>query len=171
MEVFIARYSRWRLGLLFALALGFVALGFFLMFETGDGGGIVIGGLSTGFFGLCALLIGRKAFDTRVQLRIDRQGVFTRGWSDGVIGWDGISEVSTWHHRGQRFIILSLEDRAVHPPRPGLAAWTAGINRRLTGGDVPIALTGMDRGFDEAFAAIEHFRKAAREGSSASPGP
>lgn len=171
MEEFTARHSRWRLALLFALALGFVALGFVLALDASDAGGLVIGGLSAGFFGLCAVVIGRKAFDTRVQLRIDRQGVFSRGWSDGVIGWDGISEVSTWHHRGQRFVVLSLKDRAAWPPRPGLAAWTAGINRRLTGGDIPIGLTGMDRGFDEAVAAIEHFRKAAREGSAASPGP
>ena len=30
----------------------------------------------------------------------------------------------------------------------------------LTGGDVTITLTGMDRNFEEVFAAIEHYRSA-----------
>ncbi|MEV0671937.1 hypothetical protein [Mycobacterium sp. NPDC050441] len=31
-------------------------------------------------------------------------------------------------------------------------------NRRLTGGDIAISLTPMDRGFDEALTVIEDYR-------------
>lgn len=159
MEAFAARHSRWRLGLLFALSLSFVALGLLFAIETRDAAGLVFGGIATAFFGLCAVVIGFRVFDRRVQVRIDCEGIFCRSWSDHAIGWEDIAEVSTWNHRGQRFIILSLKDRARHPPRRGLAAWTAGANRRLTGGDVPLGLTGSDRGFAQALGAIQHFRR------------
>ena len=40
----------------------------------------------------------------------------------------------------------------------GLAAKLAFLNRKLTGGDISISMTATDRSYDEAMAAIEHFR-------------
>lgn len=40
-----------------------------------------------------------------------------------------------------------------------MSALDAGANRRLTGGDVPLGLTGMGRGFAQALDAIQHFRR------------
>ncbi|MEE4206790.1 MAG: STM3941 family protein [Erythrobacter sp.] len=170
MEEFTARPSRWRLGLLCASSLGFVVIGLVLALDRTDAVGQAIGWANAGFFGLCAGVIGRQAFDRRVQLRIGREGIQWTRWSDAVIGWDEIEAVGTWSHGGQRFIVLDLADPARFPGS-GLQGWLAGANRRLTGGDIAIALTGTDRSVAEALAAIDHFGAAARGGSPASPCP
>lgn len=168
METFIAQYSRWRLVALFLSAVGFVALGMWMVGAFGEVPSsrrhsasyfIAIGWLSILFFGLCGVGIVSKLFDERSQLLIDSFGVLWIPWSDQLIPWSEIRDVTTWNYKHQRFIVLHLRDATRFPGR-GLSSRLAGSNRMLTGGDISISLTGTNRSYGDAMEAIERFRLA-----------
>ena len=163
---FIAYNSRWRVTLIFLGAVGFVALGLWMVGAFGEvpssrrrsaGYTMGIGWLCILFFGFCAVAIVKKFFDDRAQLRIGRSGIVWSPWSDQLIPWSEITDVTTWSYRGQKAIILHLDNPDRFPGR-GLTAKLAGANRKLTGGDISISLTGTDRSHDDAIEAITHFR-------------
>ena len=163
---FVTYPSRWRIALLVLGSVAFVVLGAWMV---GGFGPVpvspryppeeifAVGWLSVTFFGLCGAMWTRRLFDGREQLRIGPAGVRSASWSDQTIPWSEIVDVTTWSYRRQRAIILHLRNRGRFPGR-GLAALLAGANRKLTGGDVAISLTGTSRSFDEALAAITRFR-------------
>lgn len=165
MDDFVAFTSPWRAALLILGAIAFVAGGLWMGGAFGAPPAssryspmlvLTIGWFSVAFFGLCGLVGLRRLFDRREQLRIGRAGIRSARWSDQTIPWSEIVDVTTWSYRGQKVIILHLRDPASFPGR-GVAAILAGANRKLTGGDVSIALTGTDRSVDEALAAIAYF--------------
>lgn len=168
-ESFVAYPSRWRRGLLALLSLGFVTLGLWMVgtfgpvptsrrypyMET-----LIIGWVCLIFFGLCAAAYVPKLIETGEQLRIDASGIRFSQWSHLTIPWEEISGITNWSYRRSRFIVLHLS----HPerfPGKGLGALLAGTNRRMTGGDICISLTGMDRRYDEAIAAISRYKRLA----------
>jgi hypothetical protein len=96
-------------------------------------------------------------FDKNEELRIGPAGIRWTPWSDQTIPWSDVIDVTTWKHRGQSVIVLHLRDATRFPGKPAGAAF-AGVNRMLTGGDIAISLTGMDRSFRDGLSAIERFR-------------
>lgn len=146
--------------------VGFVALGLWMVgafvevpssrrFSAGYTMGI--GWLSILFFGFCAVSIVKRFFDERAQLHIGTKGIVRSPWSDQLIPWSEITDVTTWSHRGQKFIVLHLKNPGRFPAR-GMLSKLAGVNRKLTGGDISISLTGTDRSYDDAMSAITRFR-------------
>ena len=167
MQDFVALPSRWRLALMALGAAAFVAIGLWMAGMFGAAPRTdrysadatnAIGWICVAFFALCGVAIVRRLFDTRAQVRIGPHGILWVRLSDRTIPWSDITDITEWSHRGQRMIILHLRDPARWPPR-GVSALLAGANRALTGGDVAISLTGTDRSFDEAVAAIGRFRR------------
>lgn len=165
---FVAYNSRWRLALIFLCAVGCVALGMWSVGAFGEppssrrysaGFTMGIGWLCIVFFGACGLAIGKKFFDDRPQLQIGPSGIRSLPWSDQVIPWSEITDVTVWSYRQQKAIILHLKNPG-HFPGRGLRAKLAGANRMLTGGHISISLTGTDRSHDDAMSAIAHFRGA-----------
>jgi hypothetical protein len=118
------------------------------------------------FFGICAVAWIAKLFDAREQLRIGSAGIRYAAWSDRTVPWSEIIDVTTWTFKRQKMIILHLRDAARFPGR-GLAARMARANRMLTGGDIAISLTGLDRDCDDALLAIANFRNAAASNAPA----
>jgi hypothetical protein len=176
MNDFVAYTSRGRTGLLALGAAAFVVIGLWMGGAFGSppvsGGfsgwfGIFIGWFGVLFFGLCLAVFIRRFFDTREQLRIGPAGIRSAPWSDQTIPWSEIVNVTTWGYMRQRSIILHLRDPARFPGR-GLAALLAGANRKLTGGDIGISLTGTDRSLNEAMSAIESFRRPTAFGDGSS---
>jgi hypothetical protein len=169
MADFIAHGSKWRIALLLVGCMAFVATGLWFIgfFEalpppTGEAAPSVVsfvGWASILFFGVCFVAGVRQFFDGEEQLRISAAGIRCKRWCDDTIRWDDITFVDVWEHRGQKIIMLYLKDASKYPSR-GLAGKLAGVNRAIAGGDVGISLTGMDRGFAEAMAAIAYFRPA-----------
>jgi hypothetical protein len=156
---FVAKPSRWRMALLLLGALVFVLGGAWMVGWVGtpppDAPGW-IGWAALGFFGLAAAVIAVRLFDDQDVVRIGTTGIWFRYHSDDLIPWHEIVDIGVWQHRGQRVIVLKL----CHPdrfPARGIAGALAGANRALTGGDVAISLTGTDRSFAEAMAAIERY--------------
>lgn len=118
---------------------------------------VVIGWFSILAFGFSGLIWSRRLFTKRAHVRIGSNGFFSAQWSDQTIPWPEIEDVTTWTLKGQKDIILHLRDPTRFPGR-GLAAISAGANRRLTGGDIAVSLNGTDRTVEEALASIARFR-------------
>jgi len=166
MEEFVAQHSRVRLALILLGAVGFVWAG--LLF-VGAFGPLtpasrryspeffaIVGWLSLTFFGACAIVIAKRLIEGGEALRIGQTGISFAAWSDQTIPWSEITNISEWRFRGQRSIILHLRDPNRFPGR-GILGFAANANRALTGGDVAISLTGTNRSFDEAVAAIARY--------------
>lgn len=116
-----------------------------------------IGVIGTVLFASLGVLVVIRFFDRGEQLRVSSDGIYYKQWSETVIPWDQIVGVTVWQYRRQRAIILHLTDPRRFPSTTVLGR-LAGANRRLTGGDIAITLTPMDRGFDETLAVIEDYR-------------
>ena len=168
METFIAYNSRWRLSAILFGVLGFVTLGMWMAGVFGVVPSsrrysatllVVIGWFCIVFFSVCGVATFRKIFDERPQLTIDSSGVLWTPWSDRLIPWSEIQDVTTWSHRNQNFIVLHLRNAELFPGK-GLNAKLAGANRVLTGGDIAISLTGSNRSYGDAMSAIERFKQA-----------
>lgn len=99
--------SKGKLVLMFAGSLLFVAAGFWFIkapetftetiFKPSPTLIIILGYASIIFFGLCAVFIFRKLFDTKAGVVIDDKGIHdnSSGVSAGFIPWSDISNIST----------------------------------------------------------------------------
>jgi hypothetical protein len=166
MKPFIAHYLLWKLLAMLCLALGFVATSAWIVgfwgVSLGPGIGWV-GWIGMVFFGLCALAIAKRVFERDEQLRICDHGIRFKSWSNDTVPWSEIEYISTWSTHGQSSILLHLKDRSLFPSTKILGKLTD-LNRAMTGGDIPIQLTGTNKSFEEALAAIENFRSRASIG-------
>lgn len=163
MGEFVAYPSKWRIALLALLAAGFVVGGLWMVGLFGPIPSsrrhpaievFVMGWVCTAFFGLCCVATVKRIFDSGEDLRVGPTGIMVRSWSDQVIPWSEIADVTTWRGRS---IILHLRNPSLFPGR-GMSAMMTRINRMVTGGHVDVMLTGSDRSFDEAMDAIAQFR-------------
>jgi hypothetical protein len=166
MEDFVARTSRWRTAFMTIGSIGFVAIGIWM---TGLAGPVPVslraslfvielwGWLGILFGGMCAVVIGKLWWTNAERLRISKSGIRWTGWSEQMIPWEEITDVTEWRYKGTKSIMLHLRDPSRFPGK-GLAGLAGRANRALTGGDVGITLTVTDRKFDEAMSAIASFR-------------
>ena len=166
MEDFVAYSSRARVAFLVLVCAGFVAVGLWLSGTFGEipqsrrysqNYGQVIGWLTVTFFGFVAVSLLPLLFKTSQQLHLSAAGLRWKEWSDDLIPWSEVAEVSTWSQYGQRSIVVHLKDRGRFPGR-GPRALLNILNRRFSGGDLLISMNSTNRSFDETLAAIEHFR-------------
>ena len=166
MQDFVAHNSRRRLAAIFVFTAGFIGLGTWFVGGFGEAPsstrrptayGIAISWFCILFFGLCGLVIVKKFFDDKPQLQIGPSGIQWAPWSDEIIPWSEITDVTTWSYNGQKTIVLHLNEPSRFPGR-GLSAKLRGANRMLTGGDVTISMTGTNRCYDDAMAAIASYR-------------
>jgi hypothetical protein len=166
MRDFVAYMSPARTILLVAGAILFVVLGCWMIGAFGDVPNssrfgatkvALVGWASIIFFGACGIIGIRRLADKDEQLRISSRGIHWKQWSHATIPWSEILDVSVWSYRRQNSIILVLR-RPEHFPSETLLGRFAGMNRALTGGDIAISTTALDRNLDEAMAAIESFR-------------
>jgi hypothetical protein len=166
MGEFAASSSRWRLGLVTLGAAGFVGLGLWMGGAFGPVHAtvrhsqtyiFVLGWISVLFFGWCGLIGIRRFIDNAVQLEIGALGIRWFPWSDQIIPWSEITDVTTWTYKTQKMIVLHLRDVRRFPGN-GRHALLSGLNHKLTGGDIVITLTGTNRSYDEAIQTIARFR-------------
>lgn len=119
----------------------------------------VVGWLCVIFFGLGIPLAARRMFESGVEMRIDTDGVYWRRWSEQVIPWSAIKEISTRAVRRQRFACLFLHDPAAYPSSTVLGR-AKRLNAVLGYGDIALTVADTDRSFDEMMAAIDRFAPA-----------
>lgn len=166
MEDFVAYTSRWRTALLFAGCIALFAIGIWMAGVIGPipvsrrSGPLMTqiwGWITIVFFGTCAFIIAKIWLENKEQLRISPSGIKWSRWSDQTIPWHEINDVTEWRYIGTKFIILHICNPSLFSGR-GITGFVGKTNRALTGGDIGITLTGTDRKFDEAMAAIAYFR-------------
>ncbi|MBD3732778.1 MAG: hypothetical protein IE934_08690 [Sphingopyxis sp.] len=117
-----------------------------------------IGWLCVAFFGLGGIVALRRMFDGGDVIRISTSGVYFKSWSEQTIPWSEIVDVTVWEFQRQKSIILHLRNPDRFPSTK-LLGRVAGANRALTGGDIPVSLTGTDGSFEDAMTAIAHHRR------------
>lgn len=162
MQPLVARNSRWRILLIILGSLAFVVAGVWIAGVAGPApkpGKEWVGWLSIIFFGAGAAVVGSQLFNDDIQIRISDSGIYYRKWSEQTIPWGEISAVSVWTFRRQKFPILHLVQPNRYPSRT-LSGKLSATNRLLTGGDITISLSGMDRNFNDVVAAIEYYHSA-----------
>ncbi len=172
MQPLVARNSRWRILRIMLGGLALVAAGVWIAGVAGpapEPGKEWAGWLSIVFFGAGTVVAACRLFDDDVQIRISGGGIYYRQWSEQTIPWREITGVSVFEIKNQKFPILHLVQPDRYPSTT-LSGKTSGAEQLLTGGDITITLTGMDRSFNEVVAAIEYYRSAPqRPGVSSQP--
>jgi hypothetical protein len=108
---------------------------------------------------MCGVLGTKRLLDTAEELRIGTAGIRWARWSNQIIPWSEITDVTTWNVKRQKFIILRLRNPALFPRLGILGSIAVRFNHALTGGDIAISLTTTDRSFGEAMSAIDRFRR------------
>jgi len=157
---FEANASPWRMALLLAAMLGFIALGIWLLRLDAPTirrtlvawAGVIVCGA---FF----LLGLPRLFQQGVVLRIDAQGVRWRQWSDQVIAWSAMERISIREIRRQRFACLFLRDPRAFPSTTWLGK-RAHANKAMGFGDIALNMSGTDQSFDTMMAAIARLAPA-----------
>jgi len=167
MAGFVAHTSVWRLLCVIPISIAFVTGGLWMAgaFGPAPSSGryspeivAIIGWFSVLFSGFVSLAAARRVFDSKEELRIGSNGVLWRRWSDDVVPWSEIEDVTSYSVKRQKFIVLHLRDPDLFPARGLVNSLLASVNRHMTGGDICITLGGTDRSFDEAADAILRFR-------------
>lgn len=166
MHDFVAKSSPMKVAIAVMGSLAFIGIGLWMIGVFGDppmqrrlSPAVVygIGWITVLFFGSTAVLWAKRLVGAGEEVRIGAAGIRWARWSDQTIPWPEIRDVTEWSASGQRSIILHLRNPARYPGR-GILGWFAKANHALTGGDIALSLTGLDRTHDEAMAAVKRFR-------------
>lgn len=157
-DAFVARNSPVRVLLLAALSAGFVAIGLWMIGAFGPEPDAPqwVGWLSIVFFGPCTLLILARLFEPSEQLRIDREGIRWRQWSNDPIPWSAVRAIEQASVHSQKFLCLHLDHPERYRSKRALGR-LGGANRALGFGDIPLSVTGTDRNFRELVDAVARF--------------
>lgn len=121
---------------------------------------VSMGWICVVFFSGLAFVGAIRLTNPADHLRINRMGIMAPSYTDKLISWSDITEVTTWSHRGQKSLIIKLRDPSRFERKPWRRAIDS-LNRGLTGGDIGLSLTGTDRTLKQALEAIETFRPKA----------
>jgi len=164
---FVAFNSRWRGAWLFLFPLAFVATGLWMLGLYGQAPDynpyskwnvpFIAGCSVAGLLGLISIFAVWKFLDTREQLRISPLGIKSIPWSDRMMPWSEVRDVTVGEVKRRKWIVLHLH----HPER--YPAQERGLfkraRRKPTIGDIAISTSGIDCTFAEAMTAIERFRR------------
>lgn len=161
---FEARASRWRLVLLLAGSLGFVALGIFLLtIDPPDLKRTLAGVAGIVVFGAFFLIGLARVRDQGVEIRVDQRGIWWKRWSDDTIPWSAIERITVGEIRGQRFACLFLRYAGAYRSAT-LMGKLASANKAMGFGDIAINTGSTDASFADLMAAIDRFAPPASRG-------
>jgi len=151
--------------LLTPLSLAFVAFGLWLIGAFGSTRPqeqvlTIIGWVLIVLFGLFAVLIAKRIFETGPVMRIDARGIWWKNWSSATIPWDAVAGVHLVEISHQKMVGIELIDPKLYPAE----TWTGRAqkgNRALMGYDaIWLTVTGSNRSYKELEAAVAfHFRQ------------
>ncbi|MCQ6958520.1 STM3941 family protein [Mucilaginibacter aquariorum] len=166
--------SKGKLVLLLAGALLFVILGLWFIkqpeiFRKGVALIIVIGYAAVIFFGISAIFIFRKLFDTKAGIILDDKGIHDNsgGVSAGFIPWGNITNISTIEVSRQKLIMIevSTPDDYINRQTNYIAKKAAAINHKMYGSPISITATSLKYSFDDLYYTL---RKRWQQNISAS---
>jgi hypothetical protein len=156
-ERFVARYVVWKLFLLGAAAMGFVAIGWLMVTGGLPTAPKWVGWLSFLFFGPTSVLIFTMLFDRRPQIMIDGKGIYYRRWSDDVIAWDDVVRVAFFTISQNAMMGVCLIDETRYPARKSWQSWLGRVNRGFGFDGITIATAGMNKSHEQLMQAVFQF--------------
>ncbi len=164
--------SRLKIGLMLGGAILFVLIGLWLFqmsdeeilaqrrwnipwFVHGMGVACIV------FFGLCAVLAARKAFDRRPGLVLDAHGLLDNASavSAGLIPWAEVTGFGIYQAQSSRMLVIFVEDLQKYAARGGaIRRRLNAMNMKLCGSPLVISSSTLSIGFDELLALCERYR-------------
>ena len=165
-DVFEARNSPWRMIGLALLSCGFVVLGAWLAGFFGPSPGddsvkaLAVGWTCMIFFGACGLVALPRIGNRDVVMRLDRNGVWWRQWSDDVIPWSQVVGMKPLTINRQKMLGLKLANPAMFPSTRLLGRLAAA--NRMFGADIYLTTTGTDRSHADMEQAVMRFTMPGR---------
>ena len=160
MSALTARYSRPKLVLYELGVLGFVGIGALLVTRPAASFATMIGGSAAIiFFGICALVIVRRFFDSGYILTINAAGIFDRRATDRVIPWSAVTRISEVKIRRQRFYLLELSQPLRQFVDDSYKRWLLRLNRPWVRNGVFVSANGLSATHDEIGAAVRKYWK------------
>jgi hypothetical protein len=168
-ETLVIPLSKAKLMLLFAGSMLFVILGLWFVKSPQSFISplhrsitliIVAGYASTIFFGLCAVFIFRKLFDTKAGIIIDSKGIHdnSSGVSAGFIPWSDISNISTIEVSRQKLIMIEVSNPDIYISRQTnfIAKKAAAINHKMYGSPISITASSLKYSFDDLYYTLRN---------------
>jgi hypothetical protein len=160
---FVARASRWRLLLLMAGSVGFVAIGLWIIGAFGDAPPaspmkvLFAGWVGVPFFGLCALVALRQMVTAGDLITVDHRGIKSHPFSDAFIPWHAIAAIEQRTISRQEFLCLTLHDPGAFRPRRHFRP-LASADRSLGYGDVALSTSITDKTMEQLAEATRQHR-------------
>jgi hypothetical protein len=154
------RFNYVMAGLCAALSiLGFLVAGIIPTDSTTNHGAYPFTGwaIVAGCFAVAFVFI-RRALDTRPQLRIDANGIWSRAFSDATVPWDQILSCRSHRMRNQTIVTFDLRNPEAYPSKNAFARATAGLNRATGFGSMGINASFLTGGPQGVLGAVRHFR-------------
>jgi hypothetical protein len=155
--------SKDKLMLLFAGSLLFVILGLWFIkepetFRKGVALIITIGYAAVIFFGICAIFIFRKLFDTKAGIIIDNKGIHdnSSGVSAGFIPWGDITNISTIEISRQKLIMIEVSnpDDYIERQTNFIAKKAVAINHKMYGSPISLNAGALKYSFDDLYYTL-----------------
>jgi hypothetical protein len=110
------------------------------------------------FFGVVALYIVSKLFDTDPGLIIDDDGITDNSsmFAVGFVPWEDVTDINVIEVSGQKIIMIMVTDADGYIRRQpnALARRTASLNYRMYGSPVAISAHGLRSSFDNLYKLI-----------------
>jgi len=147
--------STGKLLLLVAGSLGFVVAGGALVLHT-DIIGAIIGISSIVFFGACAVVGVWRLFTLRGPVvTLTPNGFRDVRIAPEIIEWCEVEDVSTWRHRGQKNMVLTVGEATWNRlSLSGIAQWTRSANRALGADGLVVSATELKTNHDRLLGLI-----------------
>lgn len=160
--------SKLKIGLLFTGAVIFVILG--IQFAINPEEWLssrskspefvrIMGIISTIFFGVCGIFIGRKLFDRKIGLTIDENGITdnTNATSIGLIEWDDIIGVDRIEIASSKILIIKTDkpNKYIERAKNGISKRAMKANNKMYGSPISIISSSLKMKFNELENLIE----------------
>jgi hypothetical protein len=118
----------------------------------------IVGGIAIVFFGVIALYIVSKLFDTGPGFIIDDDGITDNSsmFAVGFVPWEDVTDIKSIKVSGQNIIMIMVTDADGYIRRQpnALARRTASLNNRMYGSPVAVSANALRMNFDELYKLI-----------------
>ncbi len=147
--------SPWEMLKLFAIGIAFVACSIFII-SQGSIWHLIVGWFGILFFGALTLLVlWRLLTLIGPVITISPRGLRDKRVTGDLIPWSAITDISTWSHGNQSFVVLAVQPVVEKRLRLSLITrWTRRANAALGADGLTIGSQGLRMDHDALLAAI-----------------
>lgn len=177
-DLIMIELSKWKLALIVAAALAFVALGVWMLglenkavhgSQFDDPEAVVfLAWLSIVFFGICGIFGLKKMISNRPGVVLTPQGFWdnSSGVAPGIVPWSDVSGISEYQMQSQRFVSVMLKDPEEYVNRGNTLKRMANrANLKLCGTPINISSNSLKISYDDLLELFQECYAMSRKGS------